>query len=90
MRRLHLFPGTLLFLVIVAPWYLSVNMRNPGYLRFYLLDDHVARYLTDAFDRTEPWYYFFGVVAAGFFPWVLFLPWVAKESWKKFDDKIFF
>lgn len=87
LRRLYLFPGTLLFLVIVAPWYLSVNMRNPGYLSFYLLDDHVARYLTDAFDRAKPWYYFFGVVAAGFFPWVLFLPWVAKDSWKKFDDK---
>lgn len=88
--KLHLFPGALLFLVIVAPWYLWVDMRNPGYLRFYFWEDHVARYLTDEFDRTEPWFYFIPLVAGGFLPWTFILPWVVKYSWKKFDDKNIF
>ncbi|HXV79944.1 MAG TPA: glycosyltransferase family 39 protein, partial [Candidatus Binatia bacterium] len=87
LRKLHPLPGALLFFVIVVPWYFSVNMKYPGYLRFYFWDDHVARYLTDQFDRAEPWYHFLGVVAGGFFPWVLFLPQMVKDSWRKFDDK---
>jgi 4-amino-4-deoxy-L-arabinose transferase-like glycosyltransferase len=90
LRRLHLLPGALLFLVIVTPWYLWVDARNPGYLRYYFWDDHFARYLTDAFDRTERWFYFFPVVAVGFLPWSLFLPLVVKDSWEKFDDKNIF
>ena len=90
LRKLHLFSGALLFLVIVVPWYLWVDMRNPGYLRFYFWDDHLARYLTDEFDRSEPWFYFFPLVAGGFLPWTLILPWVVKDSWKKLDDKIVF
>ena len=35
LRRLHLLPGALLFLVIVTPWYLWVDARNPGYLRYF-------------------------------------------------------
>lgn len=89
-RRLYPFPGALLFFIIVAPWYFWVDARNPGYLYYYFWGDHVARYLSDTFDRTERWYYFFLVVAAGFSPWSLFLPLVARDSWKKFNDKKLF
>ncbi len=90
LRKLYFFPGALLFLVIVAPWYLWVNMRNPGYLRYYFWEEHVARYLTDDFDRTEPWFYFFPVVTVGFLPWIVVLPWVVKDALKNVDDKNIF
>ena len=35
LRRLHLLHGALLFLLIVIPWYLWVDTRNPGYLRYF-------------------------------------------------------
>lgn len=90
LRRLHLLPGALLFLVIVTPWYLWVDARNPGYLRYFFWDEHFTRYLTDEFNRAQNWFYFFFVIAVGFFPWTLLLPFVVKDSWQKIDDKNIF
>jgi 4-amino-4-deoxy-L-arabinose transferase-like glycosyltransferase len=87
LRRLHLFPGTLFFLVIVAPWYLWVDARNPGYLSYYFWHEHLTRYLTDEFGRYRSWFYFFSVLAVGFLPWTLWLPFVAKDAWQRLDDK---
>jgi 4-amino-4-deoxy-L-arabinose transferase-like glycosyltransferase len=87
LRRLHILSGAFLFLVIVAPWYLWADARNPGYLRYYFWDDHVTRYLTDEFSRTKTWFYFVLVMAVGFLPWTFCLPFVAKDCWQKLDDK---
>ena len=89
-RRLYLLPGALLYLAIVAPWYLWVDARNPGYLRYYFWDEHFTRYLTGEFNRTKSWYYFFLVVAIGFLPWTIHLPFVVRNLWKKLDDKVLF
>jgi len=87
LRRLHLLPGALLFLVMVAPWYVWADARNPGYLRYFFWDEHFTRYLTSEFHRDESWFYFFIVVLVGFLPWSLFLPFVAKSLWQKLEDK---
>ena len=72
LQRLYLLPGALLCLIIIASWYLWVDARNPGYLRYYFWDEHFTRYLTDDFKRENPWFYFFMVLAAGFLPWTFF------------------
>ena len=87
LRRLHLLHGALLFLLIVIPWYLWVDARNPGYLRYFFWDEHFTRYLTDEFNRDESWFYFFIVAAVGFLPWTFFLPFVARDLWRRRDDK---
>jgi 4-amino-4-deoxy-L-arabinose transferase-like glycosyltransferase len=90
LRRLHLFPGVLFFLAIVAPWYLWVDARNPGYLNYYFWGEHFNRYLTDEFERGASWFYLLLVLAVGFLPWTLWLPWVAKVAWQKLDDRNLF
>jgi 4-amino-4-deoxy-L-arabinose transferase-like glycosyltransferase len=90
LRHLHLIPGILFFLVIVAPWYLWVDARNPGYLSYYFWDEHFNRYLTDEFERDASWFYFLLVLAVGFLPWTLWLPWIGKVAWQKLDDKNLF
>jgi 4-amino-4-deoxy-L-arabinose transferase-like glycosyltransferase len=89
--KLHLLPGTLLFLVIVAPWYLRVDALNPGYLKYYLWDEHFGRFTSDEFNRSQPWYYFILVGLAGFFPWSVAVPFVVTWYRKKtLDDKTIF
>jgi 4-amino-4-deoxy-L-arabinose transferase-like glycosyltransferase len=90
LRRLHLLPGIICFLVIVAPWYLWVDARNPGYLSYYFWHEHLSRYLTDEFGQDWSWFYFFFVLAVGFLPWTLWLPLVAKDAWQRLDDKKLF
>jgi 4-amino-4-deoxy-L-arabinose transferase-like glycosyltransferase len=88
LRRIYLIPGMILFSLVVAPWFLHVDAANPGYLKYYLWDEHFGRFASDEFRRTEPWYYFIGVGLVGFFPWSIVLPFVVTQYGKKsLDDK---
>jgi 4-amino-4-deoxy-L-arabinose transferase-like glycosyltransferase len=91
LRRIYLIPGALIFLAIVLPWYLQADARHAGYLRYFIWDEHFGRFISENFDRAEPWYYFILVGLIGFFPWTLLLPFVVREYWKKrLDDKTLF
>jgi 4-amino-4-deoxy-L-arabinose transferase-like glycosyltransferase len=87
LQRLALARGALIFFAIVTPWYLWTEVRNPGYLRYFLWDEHFVRYLTPAFKRGGGWYYFIIVLAAGFLPWNFLLPQMVKNCWKKTFDE---
>jgi len=78
--------GLLIFLLIVTPWYAWAELRRPGYLAYFLGQEHFTRYLTAHFHRTKPWYYFFGVVALGFIPWTFLLPSIVSRLRKTMDD----
>ncbi len=83
LREMELGWGLVIFLLIVAPWYASAEARSPGYLAYFLGQEHFTRYLTSYYHRTKPWYYFFGVLTIGFLPWTFLLPGVIKRRWKK-------
>lgn len=82
--------GPLIFLLIVTPWYAAAEARRPGYLAYFLGQEHFARFLTPHFNRGKPWHYFFGVIAVGFFPWTMLLPAIAAKLWRKRGDLSFF
>jgi 4-amino-4-deoxy-L-arabinose transferase-like glycosyltransferase len=82
--------GLAIFFAIVGPWYAWAELRRPGYLAYFLWQEHFARYLTPYYQRGKPWHYFFGVLAGGFFPWTFFLPSVARRLWKKSLDDLSF
>jgi 4-amino-4-deoxy-L-arabinose transferase-like glycosyltransferase len=90
LRRLYLMPGALVYLAIVAPWYLWVDVRNPGYLRYYFWEEHFVRFASDEFDRSESWYYFLFVASVGFLPWTTSVPFVIRRLWRKLDDEALF
>ncbi len=89
LSKLGLSFGIPLFLAIVAPWYYEAEQRNPGYLRYFLWEENFLRYFTPHFNRTEPWYYFFLVLAAGFLPWTLCIPGALREAWRSRRDHTF-
>ena len=91
LRDLQLPVGLGLFVLTAAPWYLLAESRNPGYLRYFFWEENLARFATTRFNRNQPWYYFFLVVAAGFFPWTVLLPQAFAKLWKRpFDGQRLF
>ena len=90
LKKMYLVPGALIYISVVAPWYLWSNHRNPGYLRYYFWDEHFVRYLTEKFNRSEKWYYFPLVLGVGFLPWTLLSPLSVRHLFKNFDDKNLF
>jgi 4-amino-4-deoxy-L-arabinose transferase-like glycosyltransferase len=83
LKRLEWLPGIALFLVIAAPWFVAVSLANPEFARFFFIHEHFERFLTTAHRRTEPWWYFLPILAAGFLPWMFALPSALAHAWER-------
>lgn len=66
--------NALVFLAVVLPWFLSVVRVHPDFLHYGLVEESLKRFTTGKFHRTAPFYYYFLVLPATFFPWSLLLP----------------
>lgn len=62
-----------LYLAIVAPWFVLVAERNPGFLHFFFIRQEVDRYLRGTEHTWGPYFFVF-VVAGGMWPWIAFVP----------------
>jgi len=76
-REFHLFSGTLLFLLIAAPWHILAGIRNPHFFWFYFVNEHFMRFLgkripNDYNKQTSSLYWTLHLV--WLFPWSLYLP----------------
>lgn len=45
LRRLPWFGGGLLLVVLVLPWYAMAEIRTPGFLRYFVLGEHLLRFI---------------------------------------------
>ncbi len=61
--------------------FVTKDMHNQGFAWFYFWHEHVLRYLDPkTSDRVQPFWFFFLILPAGFFPWVVFLPSALKRA----------
>ncbi|MGA9574778.1 MAG: phospholipid carrier-dependent glycosyltransferase [Lysobacterales bacterium] len=69
-KRLHLFKGILLYLLITAPWFIAVSIANPEFARFFFIHEHWERYTSEVHSREGPIYYFVPYLLLGVCPWL--------------------
>jgi len=89
-KRIRLYKGLLLVLAIVLPWFIAVEQANPGFIHYFIFNEHFDRLLDRRF---PPDYEVSKVSAVGYlamtacwcFPWVLFLPSVVKSTWREWQ-----
>lgn len=70
LRQWHLSATVPLFLVVTVPWFAAVSLRNPEFLRFFFIHEHLDRYLTNEADRVAPWWFFLPFVLLAVLPWI--------------------
>jgi len=80
-RRLYLASGVPIFLVITAPWFIAVSLRNPEFFDFFFIHEHFTRFLTTEHRREGAWWYFIPILALGIIPWISVLVWTAHRMW---------
>jgi 4-amino-4-deoxy-L-arabinose transferase-like glycosyltransferase len=78
LRRLHVGAGLAVFLAIAAPWFVLVELRNPGFAEFFFVHEHLMRYTQPEHRRPGPWWYFVPVAVAFLMPW---LPAIVAAVW---------
>jgi 4-amino-4-deoxy-L-arabinose transferase-like glycosyltransferase len=69
--RLRWGQGILVYLAIVAPWTVAVEMRHPGFLNYALLGENLARMTANPYDTARPFHFYARVLAPGLFPWIV-------------------
>ena len=79
--RIRLFSGMVLFLAITVPWFFLVAQRNPEFLEFFFIHEHLQRFTQDAHSRTGPIYYFVPLLLVGILPWILQIPGAIAQAW---------
>jgi 4-amino-4-deoxy-L-arabinose transferase-like glycosyltransferase len=61
-------------LLVALPWYLAMNAREPGYLRYYFVNRHLLGFTTETQRHGgQAWWYYLPVVIVGGLPWILFV-----------------
>jgi len=80
--------GVLLFLLVVTPWFVLCEQRNPGFLKYFFLNENLLRFVRhdygDAYGSGHLYprgsaLWMFAAAAA---PWSLFaLVWRVRERW---------
>jgi 4-amino-4-deoxy-L-arabinose transferase-like glycosyltransferase len=74
LRRFHAIAGAMLMTAIVAPWFIAISIREPGFLDFYFVGEHIRRIFDSSFSHGEPPYFYVPVIIAGLLPWSLLVP----------------
>jgi len=77
MRMPWLLAG-LTYCAIAVPWFAVAAHRNPDFLRFFLVHEHVQRYLANTEHGWGPWF-FIPIVIGGTWPSFFFLPLGLRE-----------
>ena len=71
LRRTIWVPGILLYLVIVLPWYIAVQKKNPTFYRFFFLEHNLERFATNRYQHHQPIWYYGAVVLLALMPWTV-------------------
>jgi 4-amino-4-deoxy-L-arabinose transferase-like glycosyltransferase len=66
-------PGTAVYLAVMLPWYIAVQLRNPEFFRFFILEHNLARFSQDVYHHHQPFWFYLPVFLLAMMPWTLAL-----------------
>lgn len=77
LKEMRWLSGLSLFLLISAPWFIAVALRNPEFNYYFWYDQHIARFAGESIsgaDHINGIDYFLKFLPVIFFPWSFFMP----------------
>jgi 4-amino-4-deoxy-L-arabinose transferase-like glycosyltransferase len=83
-------PGVALYLAVVLPWYIAVQLRNPEFFRFFIIEHNLGRFSQDLYHHRQPFWFYLPVFLLAMMPWTIVLLLAAVERvrliWTKRKD----
>lgn len=71
LRRMVWLPGIVLFLVIVLPWFIAVQIRNPTFYHFFLFEQNLQRFASDRYQHHQNPFFYLIVLVLALMPWTV-------------------
>ncbi|HVW70486.1 MAG TPA: phospholipid carrier-dependent glycosyltransferase [Steroidobacteraceae bacterium] len=87
-KRLQPALGLPLFLLVCAPWFIAVSLRNPDFAGFFFIHEHFARFLTTVHKRSEPVYFFLPLLLFGVLPWGASIVGACRFAWRDAGQQV--
>ena len=69
LRRTIWLPGVILYLIMVLPWYIAVQRKNPSFYRLFFLEHNLERFATNRYQHHQPIWYYLAVLLLALMPW---------------------
>ena len=66
-------PGLVLYLAVMLPWYIAVQLRNPEFFRVFILEHNLARFSQDLYHHRQPFWFYLPVFLLAMMPWTIVL-----------------
>jgi 4-amino-4-deoxy-L-arabinose transferase-like glycosyltransferase len=79
-QRFHAVAGLALTILIAAPWFVAMTIREPGFFDFYFVGEHLRRVFDADYSHAEAFYFYIPVLAIGLLPWSLLVPFLTWRS----------
>jgi 4-amino-4-deoxy-L-arabinose transferase-like glycosyltransferase len=84
-------PGIALYLAVMLPWYIAVQVRNPEFFRVFILEHNLARFSQDLYHHRQPFWFYLPVFLLAMMPWTLLLVLAVAERarliWSESKEK---
>ncbi|MBI1870272.1 MAG: glycosyltransferase family 39 protein [Chlamydiae bacterium] len=80
LKNCRVITGLIVFVAVGLPWYIAECLLHKGFFEYFFIFHNVKRFATEELRHTQPFIYYFGVVAVGFFPWCVFIPRTFKRA----------
>jgi len=71
LRRSIWWPGVMLYLAMVLPWFIAVQKRNPNFLRVFFLQHNLERFATNRFQHEQAFWFYLPIVLLALTPWAV-------------------
>ena len=73
--------GIVIFLSVAVPWFVLVSQRNPEFVDFFVIKQHLDRFLKPD-EHQQPLWFFVPMVVAGMLPWTAFALCAPRLLWR--------
>lgn len=83
LRRLAHPAGALVWAAIVLPWFVAMERRFPGFLDYFIVEQHFRRYTTDQFNNPQPLWFLPAAMAVLALPWVCWAGPALRRAWSQ-------
>ena len=70
-KRSFWWPGVILYLAIVLPWFIAVQNENPTFFREFFWEHNLERFATNRYQHAQPYWYYIVVVLLALMPWTV-------------------
>jgi hypothetical protein len=83
LKEMRLMTGILLFLLVCAPWFILVSMRNPEFAHYFFIREHFERFTTTVHHRKQGLWFYVPVLLGTMLPWSFFIPAAVAGVWRE-------